>query len=83
MPAGTATVVGNCKSPDTLLGTVKFTVTPLGDGAPPLRVRVPVAICPLARFVGLKDSWETTAGRIVSVVVLELPFSEAEIVATT
>ena len=61
----------------------RFTVSPFGAGAIPFRVTVPVACCPLARLPGLNAYCVTIGGVIVSVVELELPLSDAVIVAIT
>ena len=80
VPAGTLTVAGTGNAPALLL--VRLTVTPLA-AAFPVRVTVPVVPCPLATLFGLKANCVTTAGRIVSVLVLLPPFSDAVSVAVT
>src|SRR5208282_3797845 len=76
--AGMSTVAGMERAVGLLL--IRSTVSPPA-GALAFRLTVPVATCPVARFVGLKASPATTAGLIVRMLDLRLPFSEAEIVA--
>ena len=61
IPAGTTTVggVGTGRAAELLL---RFTVSPPGEAALPVRVTVPVVICPETTFAGLKESIETTGG---------------------
>ena len=80
LPAGILTEAGTGNAPGLLL--VRLTVTPLA-GAFPVRVTVPVDACPLATLSGLKDNCATAAGRIVRVLVLLPPFSDAVSVAIT
>jgi len=80
VPAATVILIGTATAAGLLL--IRFTVIPPA-GAFPVSVTVPVALCPLARLFGLNVNWDTAAGRIVSVLVLTLPLSEAESVAKT
>jgi len=76
--AGMSRVAGMDRAVGLLL--IRSTVSPPA-GALAFRLTVAVATCPVARFVGLKASPATTAGLIVRVLDLRLPFSEAEIMA--